>query len=211
MSSDGNCISVFEFITCEFIFQISFSLFTSVLQLLIFRVNYVTVLKCKGSWSADTIVALFGIESPAPQQHWTVRDGSGGALFFNPVPQTVAETKQRDDSKVTDLVPSKSKLTFITSGREFVVFDPYQREEEEPEQAVVRDVSVPEEVSSAFSAVYGKAVQPKKSDAPPDVLSALSRAPWGTLLNGPSHVLPSLSVVAIPFMDSLMIKRKEQS
>ena len=153
---------------------------------------------------------MFDIESPTPQKYWTVRDGSGGSLFFNPVSHAVvAGTAWEDDSKVADLVPSVSKLTYVTSGREFVVFDPYQTEEE-PEQAMVRDVLVPEDVS-AFTAVYGNAVQPKKKDAPPDVLSALSRAPWGTLLNGPVHVLPSLSVVAIPFMDSLMIKRKEQS
>lgn len=96
-----------------------------------------------------------------------------------------------------------------------MVFDPYQRQEETP---LIKDVAAaaaaaPEEVSSAFTAVYGKAeaVQIKKKEGPSDLLSALSKAPWGTLLNGPVHVLPSLSVVAVPFMDSLMVKRKEQS
>ena len=154
----------------------------------------------------DDVVALFDVESPAPLQYWTVRDGFGGTVLFTPAPQTSAEGPNNEG----DLAPSKSKLTFVSSLREFVVLDPYQKEDE-PEQPVVRDVSTPAELESAFTAMYGKAVQPKKSDAPPDVLSALSRAPWGTLLNGPSHVLPSLSVVCIPFMDSLLKKRTEHT
>jgi NET1-associated nuclear protein 1 (U3 small nucleolar RNA-associated protein 17) len=166
-------------------------------------------LECSGGRNTDAVVALFDVESPAPLQYWTVRDGFGGTLLFTPPsPQTSAPSG--DESKVTDVVHSKSKLIFISCLREFVVFDPYQREDE-PDQPVVRDVSLPEEASSGFTAVYGKAVEPRKSDAPAEVLSALSRAPWGTLLNGPSHVLPSLSVVCIPFMDSLLKKRTEQT
>lgn len=106
-----------------------------------------------------------------------------------------------------------SKLIYLNSHREFVVFDPYQRQ---ADTLLIKDVATSaatEEVSSAFAAMYGKgeAVQMKKKEGPSEVLSALSKAPWGTLLNGPVHVLPSLSVVAVPFMDSLMVKRKEQS
>ena len=173
------------------------------------RENWTNALECSGERNTDFVVALFDVESPAPLRYWTVRDGFGGTLLFTPPPpQTSAPSG--DESKVTDVVHSTSKLIFISCLREFVVFDPYQREDE-PEQPVVRDVSLPEEASSGFVAVYGKAVEPRKSDAPPEVLSALSRAPWGTLLNGPSHVLPSLSVVCIPFMDSLLKKRTEQT
>lgn len=215
---DGEFVSVFELngsslcddVLSAFTFSAKFYCYLFVMSHTQYEVN---ALKFAGARNTDAVVALFDVESPAPLQYWTVRDGFGGTLLFTPVPQTSAEApsgNEGGDNKVTDLVPSKSKLTFISCLREFVVFDPYQREDE-PEQPVVRDVSVPEEVSSAFTAMYGKAEQPKKKDAPPDVLSALGRAPWGTLLNGPSHVLPSLSVICIPFMDSLLKKRTEQT
>lgn len=171
-------------------------------------------------WNKDGVIALFDVQTPTPLQFWTVRDAFNGVLMFNPVPQSLAETatsgnEERNNSMMVDsMVPSKRKLTYITGSREFVVFNPYQTDEEQPEQehSVVRNVAEPVDVSSGFTALYGKAVQPKKNlDAPVEVLSALSRAPWGTLLDGPSHVLPSLSVVGIPFMDSLMKKRTEQT
>lgn len=139
--------------------------------------------------------------------------------MFNPVSQPLAQitagNEERSDRKMIDsAAPSKKKLTYVTGSREFVVFNPYQSDEEqsEQEQPVARNVTEPEDVASGFTALYGKSVQPKKNlDASAEVLSALSRAPWGTLLDGPSHVLPSLSVVGIPFMDSLMKKRTEQT
>jgi NET1-associated nuclear protein 1 (U3 small nucleolar RNA-associated protein 17) len=173
-----------------------------------------------GSRNKDSVVALFGVDSPSPTCYWSLRDGIGGTILFFPesvaclaLPSAqpaleAADTK--NDNAETDADSTKSTLVILTRSREFALLNPYY-EEYEHKPLTTKGGQVPDtNVLSAFSSMYGKAVTPKKPAA--GLLSAVtSKAPWGSLLEGPSHVLPPLTRICIPFMESLLQKQRGQS
>lgn len=177
-------------------------------------------IKNQGFRNKDSVVALFGVDSPSPTRYWSLRDGIGGTILFFPesvaclaLPSAqpaleAAETK--NDNAETDADSTKSTLVILTRSREFALLNPYD-EEYEHKPLTTKGGQVPDtNVLSAFSSMYGKVVTPKKPAA--GLLSAVtSKAPWGSLLEGPSHVLPPLTRICIPFMESLLQKQRGQS
>ena len=164
---------------------------------------------CAGVHHRGAILVLFGVDSPVPLRYWTVQDGMGGTvLFFPNAPVRPAVQADGDQATGMEIVTSSvtSSLVVITKGREFALFNPYQ-DEDEPERVLENTPLLDPISSSVFTAMYGKTSKAKKKDTPLEVRSTIGKAPWGTVLDCPSHVFPPLSVVCISFMDHLLQKR----
>ncbi|XP_058102823.1 uncharacterized protein LOC131246570 isoform X2 [Magnolia sinica] len=151
----------------------------------------------------DGVILLFNPEDPVPIATWSVKKAKGGGLAFltpNPSPH------ERTSSE--GLAPS-AMLVYINGNHEYVIFDPYSREEHQMSMIRRENDGPPEETGQfGYASIYGELpeFEAKKDHVPPAPFVP-SDKPWETIFSGSSHVLPPLTKLCSAFLASLLEKK----
>ncbi|KAJ1433474.1 WD40/YVTN repeat-like-containing domain superfamily [Sesbania bispinosa] len=150
----------------------------------------------------DGMILLFNVTDPIPVASWSVTKANGGGLaFLKGNPSEIAGT----DGK-----PSQTVLAYINGDREYVLFDPYDKEAFESSMAWRDDLAALEETGQfGYTSIYGELpmFDLKRNKASSVFSAASSERPWETIFSGSSHMLPPLTKLCSEFLESLLEKR----
>ncbi|KAF5198269.1 Transducin family protein / WD-40 repeat family protein [Thalictrum thalictroides] len=150
----------------------------------------------------DGLILLFNVEDPVPVGTWSVKKAKGGGISFlvaNPSPH---------GEKVAHDNPPPEMLVYINGGHEYIVFDPYSKDNIKSTRNLRKSLVVSEEtVKYGYASIYGELppIQIEK-DQTPSAPFVPSERPWETIFSGSSHVLPPLTKLCSVFLESLLEK-----
>lgn len=152
------------------------------------------------------IILLFDVNSPVPAATWLVKKAKGGGLSFLAANQ-LSSLKERNSAAG---LPS-TLLVYVNGDHEYVLFDPYSKEQQEFTVSHKRDEAQLEETGRlGYTSIYGELPEfnPQKTSRAAIVPA---QRPWETIFNGPSHALPPLTKLCSAFLESLLEKRTTAS
>ncbi|XP_016201344.1 WD repeat-containing protein 75 isoform X2 [Arachis ipaensis] len=151
------------------------------------------------AFKGNGIILLFNATDPVPVASMSVTKAKGGGLAF-----LKGDLSER---AVIDGKTSQTLLVYINGDREYVIFDPYDKEGHE--LSIIRqDVPLEETGQFGYSSIYGEL--PKfdlQKDKTASVISTASERPWETIFTGSTHMLPPLTKLCSVFLESLLEKR----
>ncbi|KAI5414997.1 uncharacterized protein LOC127135035 [Lathyrus oleraceus] len=150
-------------------------------------------------FKGDGIILLFNATDPTPVASWSVTKAKGGSVAF----------LKGNPSQLADGKSSETLLAYLNGDREYVLFDPYDKEARELNMTKNDDfVGLEENGQFGYTSIYGEL--PKfdlKRNKTSSVYSAASNRPWETIFSGSSHMLPPLSKLCCEFLESLLEKK----
>ncbi|XP_031500790.1 uncharacterized protein LOC116264611 [Nymphaea colorata] len=149
----------------------------------------------------DGLILLFNTEDPIPISMWSVRKARGGGLSF-----VVSRTFAGESSKTN----CASLLTYINGDHEYLVFNPYSKEDQITAKHAQQFAVQEEKGENGYESIYGK-LPPVDSEKPrlDSVPFMPSDKPWERLFDGPSHILPPLPKLCPKFLASLLQRRTD--
>nr|XP_025607158.1 WD repeat-containing protein 75 isoform X3 [Arachis hypogaea] len=151
------------------------------------------------AFKGNGIILLFNATDPIPVASMSVTKAKGGGLAF-----LKGDLSER---AVIDGKTSQTLLVYINGDREYVIFDPYDKEGHK--LSIIRqDVALEETGQFGYSSIYGEL--PKfdlQKDKAASVMSTASERPWETIFTGSTHMLPPLTKLCSVFLESLLEKR----
>ncbi|AES92286.2 putative transcription factor WD40-like family [Medicago truncatula] len=142
-------------------------------------------------FKGDGIILVFNATDPIPVASWSVTKAKGGSIAF-----IKGKTSQ-------------TLLAYLNGDREYVLFDPYDKEAHELNMTMEDDlVGLEENGQFGYTSIYPElpAFELKRNKTS-SVFSGVSNRPWETIFSGSSHMLPPLTKLCSEFMESLMEKR----
>ncbi|XP_077244588.1 transducin/WD40 repeat-like superfamily protein isoform X2 [Tasmannia lanceolata] len=150
----------------------------------------------------DGVILLFDAEDPIPVATWSVKKAKGGGLGF------VQSNPSLHDEKSTEGRAPSLMLVYINGDHEYVIFNPYSREEHDA-ITNLREPQLPLEESERFgyASIYGELPAFNLKKEPIAFPFVPSDKPWETVFSGSSHVLPPLTNLCSAFLASLLEKR----
>ncbi|CAK8532346.1 unnamed protein product [Lathyrus sativus] len=150
-------------------------------------------------FKGDGIIIVFNATDPIPVASWSVTKAKGGSVAF----------LKGNPSELADGKSSETLLTYLNGDREYVLFDPFDKEAHGLNMTKNDDfVGLEENGQFGYTSIYGEL--PKfdlKRNKTSSVSSAASNRPWETIFSGSSHMLPPLSKLCSEFLESLLEKR----
>lgn len=135
-----------------------------------------------------------------------MKKAKGGGLSFLAANQ-LSSLKERNSAAG---LPS-TLLVYVNGDHEYVLFDPYSKEQQEFTVSHKRDEAQLEETGRlGYTSIYGELPEfnPQKTSRAAIVPA---QRPWETIFNGPSHALPPLTKLCSAFLESLLEKRTTAS
>ncbi|XP_057417123.1 uncharacterized protein LOC130711489 [Lotus japonicus] len=153
------------------------------------------------TFRSDGIILLFNATDPIPVASWSVAKAKGGGLAFI--------KGNSSELAITDGKPLQTLLAYINGDREYVLFDPNDKESCERSMNRQEDLAAFEETGQiGYTSIYGElpAFDFKRNKAS-SVFSGASERPWETIFSGSSHMLPPLTKLCSEFLESLLEKR----
>lgn len=148
------------------------------------------------------IIFLFDVDSAVPTATWLVKKAKGGGLAFLPGNQISSfKEKNTAEKQPTTLV------VYVDGDHEYIIFDPYSKEQQELTVSSKRDaIDLEEPGRLGYTSIYGELPEfnPKKIT---EASILPSERPWETIFSGPSHALPPLTKLCSAFLESLLEKR----
>ncbi|XP_058755460.1 uncharacterized protein LOC131628646 [Vicia villosa] len=150
-------------------------------------------------FKGNGIILVFNATDPIPVASWSVTKAKGGSVAF----------LKGNPSEQADGKSSQTLLAYLNRDREYVLFDPYDKEARELNMSMNDDfVGLEENGQFGYASIYGEL--PKfdlKRNKTSSAYSAASNRSWETIFSGSSHMLPPLSKLCSEFLESLLEKR----
>ncbi|CAJ2649782.1 unnamed protein product [Trifolium pratense] len=151
-------------------------------------------------FKGDGIILVFNATDPTPMASWSVTKAKGGSIAF----------LKGNPSELADEKSSKTLLAYLNGDREYVLFDPYDKEARELNMTMQGDlVGLEDNGQFGYTSIYGELpVFDLKRNKASSVFSGASNRPWETIFNGSSsHMLPPLTKLCSEFLESLLEKK----
>ncbi|OVA15479.1 WD40 repeat [Macleaya cordata] len=152
----------------------------------------------------DGVILLFSVEDPVPLATWTVKKAKGGGISFLQADPSSLDKKASDGKEPSEV------LVYVSGDHEYIIFDPYNKED-----SIVsgyrRESVVPVEETgkSGYASIYGELPQiGAKRDQNTRVPFVPSERPWETIFSGSSHILPPLTKLCSVFLESFLERRQ---
>ncbi|KAK2080643.1 hypothetical protein QBZ16_000497 [Prototheca wickerhamii] len=141
-------------------------------------------------------VLLFSGASRAPAQSWTLAKRHPPQLVHVPNQLLFLESAASTDTGVGAAGGAASPLLLITGDREYA----FLTKPTGPPSGTALLEKETEELPRGLGALFGDAAQAPTKPAAPSVPLVSSTKPWASLLDAPSHVLPSLDALCPAFL-----------
>ncbi|KAL5065971.1 hypothetical protein RYX36_027708 [Vicia faba] len=151
-------------------------------------------------FKGDGIILVFNATNPIPVASLSVTKAKGGSVAF----------LKGNPSEPADGKSSQTVLAYLNGDREYVLFDPYDKEACELNLTKNEDfVGLEENGQFGYTSIYGELPKfdLKRNKTSSVYSSASNRRPWETIFSGSSHMLPPLSKLCSEFLESLLEKR----
>eukprot|EP00899_Mesostigma_viride_P012762 jgi/Mesvir1/21487/Mv03937-RA.1 len=161
-------------------------------------------------------VILFEASSRKPVAAWNVNRACSAVRFL--APEAVGLQEDMRGERYSLLVDDRgarpdSVLVAVTEDREVVlVGDHAQRRDAATSRNALGDASGPP--ASSYMSLFGPVSQPSRAsvhweEPTGSKLGNRYRVPWGNMLEGPSHVIPSLTRICSSLLDTMLKKNAE--
>ncbi|KAF9604761.1 hypothetical protein IFM89_010263 [Coptis chinensis] len=150
----------------------------------------------------DGVILLFNVDDPVPVSTWSVNKSKGGGICF------LQSTPSSHDEEVSYEDQPPELLVYISGGHEYVVFDPYSKDDLKSSRNLKKGLVPSEETGKyGYTSIYGELpqfhIEKEQTQSVPFVPS---ERPWETIFSGSSHVLPPLTKLCSVFLESLLEK-----
>ncbi|KAL5723660.1 hypothetical protein ACHQM5_007033 [Ranunculus cassubicifolius] len=150
----------------------------------------------------DGVILLFNVDDPIPIATWSVEKAKGGAISY-----VLANPLLSHDDKVSYDGPPPEKLVYINGGREYVVFDPFSKDDLKSLESNFKSLATQEETGNyGYASIYGELPKFRIEKESRSIPFVTSEKPWETIFSGSSHALPPLTKLCTVFLESLLEK-----